>query len=115
MPIFCQSISQGFKLTNLNSGVDARVVANVDGQTDIRTDIRTGEWTENRIPVAGATKRETAVYDHFFIVFILSYNSRKLSDFKVYVNIFIRCCFPSQWGSTFNELNYSFTKVPLFV
>ena len=31
---FCKSISQGFKVTDLNSGVDARVVANVDGQTD---------------------------------------------------------------------------------
>ena len=30
---FCQSISLGFRVTDLNSRVDARVVANVDGRT----------------------------------------------------------------------------------
>ena len=30
---FCQSISLGFRVTDLNIRVDARVVANVDGQT----------------------------------------------------------------------------------
>ena len=31
--MFCQSISLGFRVTDLNIKVDARVVANVDGQT----------------------------------------------------------------------------------
>ena len=33
----CQSISQGFSILDMNSRVDARVVANVDGRTDVRT------------------------------------------------------------------------------
>ena len=37
---FCQSISKGFRVTDPDKRVDARVVANVDGQT------------ENRIPIA---------------------------------------------------------------
>ena len=48
---FCESISKGFRITDLNSRVNARVVATVDaGRTDIRTHARTDEWTE------GATK-----------------------------------------------------------
>ena len=39
----CQSISKGFTVTELNSRVDATVVADVDG--------RTNEWIENRIPI----------------------------------------------------------------
>ena len=35
----CQSISSGFRVTDLNSGFDARVVANVDGWTDVLTDV----------------------------------------------------------------------------
>ena len=45
---FCRSIPQGFRVTDLNSTVDARVVKNDDGRT------------ENRIPIshhAGATTR----------------------------------------------------------
>ena len=38
---FCQSISYGLRVTDLNSGVDARVVANVDARTDGRMDGRT--------------------------------------------------------------------------
>ena len=44
----CLSISYGFKVTHLNSRVDARVVANVDGRTYGRTYKR----TENRIPIS---------------------------------------------------------------
>ena len=40
----CQSISKGFTVTDLNSRVDARVVASVDG--------RTYERMENRIPIS---------------------------------------------------------------
>ena len=31
---FCQTISKGFRVTDLDSRVDARVVANADGRTD---------------------------------------------------------------------------------
>ena len=43
----CQSISKGFRVTDLNSRVDAWVVTNVDGQTD--------EQTENWIPISRQT------------------------------------------------------------
>ena len=45
---FCRSSSKGFRVTDLNSRVDARLVANVDG----RTYGRTYERTENRIPIS---------------------------------------------------------------
>ena len=38
---FCKSISKGFRVTDPDGRVDARVVANVDGRTYIRTDVRT--------------------------------------------------------------------------
>ena len=31
---FCESISKGLRVTDLNSRVDARVVANIDGRTN---------------------------------------------------------------------------------
>ena len=43
----CQSISKGFRVTDLNSRGDARVVANVDGRTYGRY-----ERMENRIPTS---------------------------------------------------------------
>ena len=35
---FCQSISKGFRVTDLTSGVNARVFANVDVRTDGKQD-----------------------------------------------------------------------------
>ena len=49
---FCESISKGLGVKDLNSWVDARVVANIDaGRTDRRTHSRSDEQTENRIPI----------------------------------------------------------------
>ena len=45
---FCQSISQGFRVTDLNTMVNARVVANVDGQTYGRMYRRTNVWTDDK-------------------------------------------------------------------
>ena len=44
---FCQSISKGFRVTDPESRVDARVVTIVDGQMYGRI----YEWMENRIPI----------------------------------------------------------------
>ena len=35
---FCQSNSLGFRVRDLNSRDDSRVVANVDGRTDVRVE-----------------------------------------------------------------------------
>ena len=48
---FCRSSSKDFRVTDLNTSVDARVVANVDGRTYGRMDVRTDERMENRIPI----------------------------------------------------------------
>ena len=45
---FCENISTGIGVTDLNSRVNAIVVANVDARTDKRTD----EQKENRIPIS---------------------------------------------------------------
>ena len=48
---FCRGSSKGFRVTELNSRVDARVVANVDGRTYGRTDDgRTNGRTNGRKP-----------------------------------------------------------------
>ena len=50
---FCQSISEGFRVMDLDSRVDARVVANVDIRMDRHMAGRTNtDWTENRIPIS---------------------------------------------------------------
>ena len=61
---FYESISEGFRVTDLNSRVDARMVANVDDSTDGRTygrtDKRTDRWKTGplyrAVPKAGMTK-----------------------------------------------------------
>ena len=53
---FCRSSSKGFRVTDLNSRVDARVVANVDGRTDEQTNGRKSGSLYRAMPEAGATK-----------------------------------------------------------
>ena len=48
---FCQSISKGFRVMDLNSRVDARVVANGEERTYGWTYDRTHKRLENRIPI----------------------------------------------------------------
>ena len=60
---FCEIISKGFRITDLNSRVKARVVANVDERMDACTD----ERMDNQIlycamPEAGATKIQKEMY-----------------------------------------------------
>ena len=68
----CSLYSKGFRVTDLNSRVDARVVANVDGRTDGRTYGRTyGRKTGSiyrTMPEAGATKMKNI--KQRFILFI---------------------------------------------
>ena len=61
---FCRSSSKGFRVTDLNSRVDARVVANVDGRTYGR---KTGSIYRT-MPEAGATKMKNI--KQRFILFI---------------------------------------------
>ena len=54
---FCQTISKGFRVTDPNTRVDARVVANVD--------VRTKGWKAGSLyramPQAGATIKRTQI------------------------------------------------------
>ena len=48
---------KGFRVMDLNSRVDARVVSNVDGRTDVQTDERTETGSlYQTMPEAGVTK-----------------------------------------------------------
>ena len=63
---FCKSIAKGFRVTDLNIRVDARVVTIVDGRTNGR---KTGSLY-HAMPEAGATKRKKdklSVQQHLYI------------------------------------------------
>ena len=53
---FCESISQGYRVTDPNSTADARVVANVDGWMNIRKTLSLHRALYRAMPETGAAK-----------------------------------------------------------
>ena len=54
---FCESISKGFRVTDLNSSVNAKVVANVDAR---QLDIQTHAWSDRKLALY--TSSDDALY-----------------------------------------------------
>ena len=72
---FCQSISYDFRVTDLNSRVDARVVANVDGGTYGRTDRRTDGKSDPYIAPCLRQARQKGVFKskQYFLYHCIKY------------------------------------------